>query len=364
MNYQIIARLLWILIAITVIPIGLYVYLSAKLTTGSLLKELLSQNDNLIYHKTPQPVATETYNDLHTYARLIDISYCIDSYHQIESPFKCELCSPVSNNMSLICQWYFDDAVCGYISKTYSNLFENEYLDHSNKLKKIVVSLRGTRSLHDTVADIQVSMIDYKNRGLNIPICGTECRVHSGFWGYFKSTLEIIESRLQAEIEVSKPNYELIFVGHSLGGSVALLLALHFLDLGYSKMTLVTMGQPLVGNNAFATWADKILGSSNSAPLGRSPRQFIRVIHKGDVVATVPRNGRLFERYHNFENQVYINTSAEAVVPQPNQVVDCFSGDNPECIAGDFAAPFSPQDDFYRNHDTYFRRMGLCGFHI
>ena len=45
---------------------------------------------------------------------------------------------------------------------------------------------------------------------------------------------------------VEDDNYELIILGHSLGGSIAYLLGLHYLDLGFDKLTLVTMGQPLL----------------------------------------------------------------------------------------------------------------------
>ncbi|GEQ72017.1 hypothetical protein JCM33374_g5703 [Metschnikowia sp. JCM 33374] len=288
----------------------------------------------------------------------------ISSYHQIEEPFQCELCTPLSSNMSLVCQWYFDDSVCGYISKTFSNIFNYDTSDHCEEKKTIVVSLRGTRSLHDTIADLKVDMVKYENTGANMPLCGPKCKVHNGFWTYYKNTLDVMESRLQAEIEMSFPNYEVIFVGHSLGGSVALLLALHFLDMGFSNLTLVTMGQPLVGNEEFTTWADDILGSSLPVSHNSFARKFVRVVHKGDLVSMVPRSGKFFERYHAFENQIYINASAEIEVPEWEQVVDCFSGDNPSCISGDFALPFIPMNDYYHNHNTYFRHMGLCGIHI
>lgn len=348
----------------------LFIFASSKIAIKNLISHLYfteTSTPNSIAisdPKAPQPIDIEVYNNLGVYARLIDISYCIDSYHQIDEPFECELCSPLSLNMTLVSQWYFDDSVCGYISKTFDNIFNYETSDKCDDKKTIVVSLRGTRSLHDTITDLKVDMVGYQNLGQNIPLCGPDCRVHKGFSSYYKNTLEIMENRLKAEIEMSYPNYELIFVGHSLGGSVALLLALHFLDMGFSNLTLVTMGQPLVGNQEFTRWADDVLGSSSPVSHNSFLRKYIRVIHKGDLVSTVPRSGRLFERYHAFENQVYINATAETEIPMPEQVVDCFSGDNPNCIAGDFAKPFSPLNDFYRNHNTYFRRMGLCGFHI
>ncbi|OBA19038.1 alpha/beta-hydrolase [Metschnikowia bicuspidata var. bicuspidata NRRL YB-4993] len=306
----------------------------------------------------------KVYENLGTYAALIDISYCIDTYHQIEEPFQCDLCGSFESNMSLVSQWYFDDSVCGYISTTFWNIFDYDDSGNSVNRKTIIVSLRGTRSLHDTITDLKVDLVKYENIGQNLLLCGPDCRVHEGFWRYYKSTLEVMESKLKSEIEMSFLNYEIIFIGHSLGGSVALLLAIHFLDMGFSNLTLVTMGQPLIGNKEFTTWADEVLGSSFPVAHNSYARKYIRVIRKGDIVTTVPRSGLLFERYCSFENQIYINATADTVIPSPEEVVDCFSGENPTCIARDFALPFAPLTDFYHNHNTYFRHMGLCGIHI
>lgn len=314
------------------------------------------------------PLEERVYKNLYIYAHLIDISYCIDSYHQIEEPFLCELCTPNFKGMSLICQWYFDDSVCGYIAQTTSNIFEYDDSEAAPR-RTFVVSLRGTRSLYDTIADLKVDMTKYENAGSHLLPCGDACRVHSGFWQYYKRSIATIEETLVTHLDLLD-SYELIFLGHSLGGSVAVLLALHFLGLGYSNVTLVTMGQPLVGNEQFTAWADHILGSEYPVKHNSFDRKYLRVIHKGDVVSTVPRRGNFFETYALFDNQIYINTTSDVLSPDNEDVVDCGTGDNPHCIAGDYVSPFaqkiSPftQTDVYRNHNTYFRRMGLCGIHI
>ena len=163
-------------------------------------------------------------------------------------------------NISLVYQFYFDDSVTGYIAKTTSNIFR--YNETSAEDKTIIVALRGTRSIFDTLTDLKVDMIPYSNTGTKLPLCGFDCKVHRGFHDYYMRTLSIIHPYIMEELNgcVEDDNYELIILGHSLGGSIAYLLGLHYLDLGFDKLTLVTMGQPLLGNENFVSWGDKVLG--------------------------------------------------------------------------------------------------------
>lgn len=313
----------------------------------------------------PEPIDSVVYSNLFTYAHLIDIAYCVDKFHQIGEPFECQLdCSSRFPNVTLVKQWYFDDSVAGYIATTNSNIFKykqpEEPSPESDKKKTIIVSLRGTRSLHDTIADLKVDMVSYSNLRYSLPFCGANCKIHIGFHEYFQNTLRAMHLVLENELE-DLDDYELVILGHSLGGSVALLLALHYLDLGYDKITLVTMGQPLVGNREFTTWADYVLGSYMPVEHNTFDRIYLRIVHKGDVVTTIPKNGGMFDHYYQFNNQIYLNISARETVPTPEQVVDCFSGDNSRCIAKDFQIRDFLTNNYYENHNTYFRHLGLCG---
>lgn len=312
----------------------------------------------------PEPIDSVVYSNLYTYAHLIDIAYCVDKFHQIGEPFECELaCSSRFPNVTLVKQWYFDDSVAGYIATTKSNIFKYKQPEehvNSGKMKTIIVSLRGTRSLYDTIADLKVDMVSYSNLRYSLPYCGTNCKIHIGFNEYFHNTLRAIHLVLENELE-GLENYELVILGHSMGGSVALLLALHYLDLGYERITLVTMGQPLVGNKEFTTWADYVLGSYMPVEHNRFDRVYLRIVHKGDIVTTIPRNGGLFENYYQFNNQIYLNISTTETLPGPEQVVDCFTGDNSKCIAKDFPVRKLLSNNYYENHNTYFRHLGLCG---
>ena len=204
---------------------------------------------------------------------------------------------------------------------------------------------------------MKVDMTRYSNPGIHLPLCGDGCRVHDGFYKYFTTTLNNINDYIVNEI--GDEDYELIIVGHSLGGSIALLLGLYYLDMGYDKLTLVTMGQPLTGNYDFVNWADGVLGSQTKLKHNEFERKFLRVVHKNDIITTIPRSRNPFIQYHQFDNQIYLNCSTTR--PRMEEVVDCIVGANQNCIAHDFPYFASDKHDYLQAHITYFRRMGLCG---
>lgn len=318
---------------------------------------------------TPQVLDSEVFSNMFTYAHLIDIAYCISSTSRLEEPFKCDLsCEKRFPNVTLIYQWYDSDSVCGYLATTYSNIF-NYDVDKTTPKKTIILSLRGTKSLFDSYTDIKVDMVPYINAGVLLPDCGPHCRVHRGFYDYFLNVLKKIDKYIKAELDsVGKDEeYELLILGHSLGGSISLLLGLYYLDLGYDKMTLITMGQPLIGNEPLVNWVDDVMGSIQPVVHNEFTRKYFRVIHKDDIVTTIPRNGNFMERYAQFNNQIYLNCSATREVPTTDQVVDCVTGDNPQCIEGDIKHSIGigfDSKDYLRIHTTYFRSMGLCGIRV
>lgn len=324
-------------------------------------------NDDLITIDTRSPIKpidSEIYSNLYTYAHLIDISYCISEINRIGENFDCNLnCKTRFPNVTLVYQFYFDDSVTGYIATTNSNIF-NYNETTSNPKKTIIVSLRGTRSIFDTMADLKLDMVSYTNNGVKVPLCGFNCKVHRGFYDYYLKTLSLVHPYIIQELRSAEENgqeYELLILGHSLGGSVAYLLGLYYVDLGYDKLTLVTMGQPLVGNREFVEWGDEVLGSKCEAKHNDFKRKFLRVIHKNDVVATIPKDPNIFNHYSQFDNQIYLNCSEEDTRPTLQEVVECLNGLNDQCIAKDFPLFSFARHNYLQIHITYFRRMGLCG---
>ncbi|KAK6464582.1 triacylglycerol lipase [Scheffersomyces coipomensis] len=335
---------------------------------------LIGKSNNVGFDHSPTPklIDSDIYSNLFTYAHLIDISYCISSISGIKEPFECDLaCESRFPNVTLVYQWYYDDSVTGYIATTYSNIFNyndtNSAGGSEKKKKTIIVSLRGTRSIFDSYTDIKVDMTSYSNLNIHLPKCGTHCKVHQGFYDYYLHTLLNIHRILDKELVDASEDYELLIVGHSMGGSVALLLALHYLDLGFDKLTVITMGQPLVGNKEFVNWVDLVMGSYNPPIHNSFSRKYFRVVHKDDIVATIPNSDGLLNQYSQFDNQIYLNCSSSTSMPSPKQVVDCVFGDNSKCIKRDFQGIRLidyMSKDYFRSHNTYFRRLGMCGMKI
>lgn len=314
---------------------------------------------------TPQPIDRQIYLNLFTYAHLLDIAYCVSGLTGIEEPFSCDLdCAQRFPNMTLVHQWSFKDSVTGFIATTHANIFD--YNETTTAKKTVVVSLRGTRSIFDSLADLKTDMVPYSNLRYSLPYCGPGCKVHDGFFGFFQHTLLNIHDVLENELR-GEENYELVVLGHSMGGSIGLLLGLHFLDLGYENLTLVTMGLPLVGNKDFATWADTVLGSSLDPRHNSYQRKYFRVVHRNDIVPTLPRSSNPLDGYAQFENQIYLNCSSSMTVPPPETVLNCLTSDNRHCLAGDFESIGiigSLRKNYYEAHNTYFRKLGLCGVKI
>lgn len=309
----------------------------------------------------PNAISSRLYLEMPVYAHLLDIAYCVTSFNRIDNPFQCDLACDAFPGMELVYQWYFDDAVCGYIAKTTQDVFTNGTTSEKSQKTTIVVGLRGTRSFGDSFADLQVDMVSYNLPTTYLPPC-IGCKVHKGFMGYATRTIGIMESVLIREVKEATINggeYQIIVVGHSLGGAIALLVALRILDLSYDNLICVTFGQPLVGNQNFVQWTDYVMKSMESTD--RLPRKFYRVIHKNDMVTTVPNNDQLLiNTYKQFLNQIYLNCSNNEALPLREQVVDCGYGDNPLCIAKD--VPIG--HNYMQSHLTYFRHMGLCGIQV
>lgn len=312
------------------------------------------------------PISQFTLSCLYTYAHLLDIAYCIDDFRRIDPPFECDLeCLSRFPHMRLIYQWYFDDSVCGYIASTNHTLFNATGLKVGSKTKvspTVIISLRGTRSVSDTMIDFKIDMTPYSTPDKGIPLCGARCRVHAGFYDYYKNTVEAIHPYVVSALKEAGPDVTLVVVGHSLGGAVGLFVALHYLSLGLNNVKLVTMGQPLVGNQDFVDWADYVLGSDYALNETSDLRKWLRVIHRNDLISTIPR-GSFLDRYAQFNNQIYVNTSAANALPQLGQVVDCKLGSNGRCIAGDSLRP-RLASEYFISHNTYFRHLGLCGIHV
>lgn len=87
--------------------------------------------------------------------------------------------------------------------------------------------------------------------------------VHSGFQSAYKGVEGTILSTVKSQL-ASNPSYRVVVTGHSLGGALASLSAVS-LKTGIPNLNLklYTYGQPRVGNAAFASLVENLVGMPN-----------------------------------------------------------------------------------------------------
>jgi len=124
--------------------------------------------------------------------------------------------------------------------------------------KQHMVAVRGTSNIENAIVDAAFVLVPDKLSGID---------VHQGFLLSARDIYQQIHSKI-------KPGYKINTVGHSLGGGVALILAMMFDAQGYDIAEVITFGQPKVTN---------ISGSQQFTHLN-----ITRLVNPKDVVPLVP----------------------------------------------------------------------------
>lgn len=94
------------------------------------------------------------------------------------------------------------------------------------------IAIRGTVNVENTLVNLDVQLIANKDIGIQL---------HSGFAETAKEIFQHIKPKL-------KKGYSIKITGHSLGGAVATVLAMHLDINNYLVAKVVTFGQPKVTN--------------------------------------------------------------------------------------------------------------------
>ena len=116
----------------------------------------------------------------------------------------------------------------------------------SKKFKKIVVALPGTRG-----------KLQFLDEILNSGLQSYKFLSSIKMVDYFLDRAERIQKKVFDTIDSAKESgYQIIFVGHSLGGAVASILAFYGVNKGkinksQNNIILITYGQPQTGNENF-----------------------------------------------------------------------------------------------------------------
>lgn len=149
----------------------------------------------------------------------------------------------------------------------------------------VLVDFCGTADPCDFLKD---SLLKLTNKGATY---GTG-KVHLGFTLQLDSLWPDIKAQIQ-KARAEHPDRPVMFTGHSLGGSLAVLALARAKSEGLldnpphtgsgPAAMLYTFGQPRVGDAAFAAGMGKMLADNNIP--------YVRTIHRGDPVAQVPPTG-------------------------------------------------------------------------
>lgn len=132
------------------------------------------------------------------------------------------------------------------------------YLATNDSTQTQVISIRGTSSVENAMVDIYLQLVEDKKTGL---------RLHHGFAFAARQVYAALKPLL-------KPGYKIDTTGHSLGGAVALILAMYMDADQFNIQQVTTFGQPKVTNIAGASKMQHI--------------NIIRVVTPFDLVPLVP----------------------------------------------------------------------------
>ena len=161
------------------------------------------------------------------------------------------------------------------LSKKNNRADAKAYLVSKGDVK--ILTIAGTESLKDVEVDFRIGRVALNKDSVPLPYdeenSGDKIFVHRGFRDYADVVLgDGLAERLKTTLE-ENPNTTLYLTGHSLGGSVATVMAIRLADMGVAKnrVKVISFGAMAVGSRALAeNYADKI--------------DLTRVVMKGDIL--------------------------------------------------------------------------------
>ena len=238
------------------------------------------------------PNFTIDYDDGIHYVMYAYAAYCSPQYLK---DWSCKWCGPNGANLT----------VTDFINNKKLNLFG--YIGYDPLQKAIFVVYRGTEStsLRNWILNL---------KGAKKPIDDPElpgAKVEAGFlqgWQGMKNATMTALERLLAQPELA--DYTVICTGHSLGGALAVGAAMTMgMRHPERNVTLITFGQPRVGNDQFSQYLVKFV-----------PR-VIRFVNERDIVPHLPPE---LMNYHHAPREEWI---------RKGQLIYCSptNGEDPKC---------------------------------
>lgn len=163
-----------------------------------------------------------------------------------------------------------------YDEETFFYDNENNYsILRNDKYKKVAIVFPGTKNYTQILKEVALSKL------FNFFESDEKILINFYFGSRAKSLLEKIFKPKNINRMKLSENYQIFFIGHSLGGAVASSLCAFALESKYisKKMNspiIITYGQPRVGNSNLKKYIEK------------NTETIIRIVNRGDVVPCVP----------------------------------------------------------------------------
>lgn len=139
---------------------------------------------------------------------------------------------------------------------------------------EITIAFRGTESINDWFHNLQSSKICLFNKEKCLKDAKIQkVKVHKGFYTQYQGLLKYIINYMTEHKEIKK----IYTVGHSLGGALACIAAVH-LPIRFKDIITecYTFGCPRVGNRTFKRVFGKLVAKS------------VRAVYSDDIVPSVP----------------------------------------------------------------------------
>jgi len=192
--------------------------------------------------------------------------------------------------------------------QVYDNLLSGTkyYVGVNPSIKSILIIFRGTLNPMSLFADADFLYSSYTMH----PKAPSFASVHSGFLDAYIAVSEDLLNRVTTFVK-AYPDYDIAIGGHSMGGSLATLAALH-MDASNvvptSRIEIFTYGQPRTGNTDFTNFVSTL-----------GLKSITRVTYNNDLVPRLPPQ---FIGYEHHRSEIYLTGYLEKDVTMNNTDVN------------------------------------------